>query len=396
MTTAAAVGALPWLKPGGPANIAPADVFMGLSMASCVLWATASRHALRFPYIVAMLFFLAGGTVGALVGPVAGHSAVAIVQDLWLYVWCWTVANLASSAGRLKVLLAAWAYSATAWATMLVVALAAGWSSLAGRSADEATRTTLTFGDPSYSASYYFISIMIIWATGYPRRRSVRMAAYAVLIVAILSTGSNSGLVSLTVGVAVATVLGVLQRRGPMPAIAVAAVLLAGGYLVASNVSVKEVQDSARTSQHGFLRDGIGRSGDSASLRDQLLHESLGLAKVGGPLGQGPGSTKPRLDAEMAPVVKEAHDDYLASLLERGLLGVLGLVVLLSSLTIRAVPLALARLTRGFGSIIARPNALVGAAAGTIIAMSVYELLHVRHVWALFGLLAAVSIWGRD
>ena len=42
-----------------------------------------------------------------------------------------------------------------------------------------------------------------------------------------------------------------------------------------------------------------------------------------------------------------------------------------------------------------RMDALAGALAGTLVAMTVYELLHVRHVWALFGVVAAVSIWGR-
>jgi len=44
---------------------------------------------------------------------------------------------------------------------------------------------------------------------------------------------------------------------------------------------------------------------------------------------------------------------------------------------------------------VVRPNALAGALAGTLVAMTVYELLHVRHVWTLFAVVAAVSIWGR-
>ena len=28
--------------------------------------------------------------------------------------------------------------------------------------------------------------------------------------------------------------------------------------------------------------------------------------------------------------------------------------------------------------------------------MAVYELLHLRHIWALFAFVAAISIWGRD
>ena len=45
---------------------------------------------------------------------------------------------------------------------------------------------------------------------------------------------------------------------------------------------------------------------------------------------------------------------------------------------------------------IVKPNALLGALAGTLVASTVYELLHVRHVWALFGLLAALSIWRTE
>jgi hypothetical protein len=46
--------------------------------------------------------------------------------------------------------------------------------------------------------------------------------------------------------------------------------------------------------------------------------------------------------------------------------------------------------------VIVHPNALFGALIGTLVASTVYELLHVRHVWALFGLLAALSLWQRD
>ena len=48
-------------------------------------------------------------------------------------------------------------------------------------------------------------------------------------------------------------------------------------------------------------------------------------------------------------------------------------------------------------SVVVRPNALVGAFAGTLVAMAVIELLHVRHVWTLFAFVAALSIqeWER-
>jgi predicted MFS family arabinose efflux permease len=38
----------------------------------------------------------------------------------------------------------------------------------------------------------------------------------------------------------------------------------------------------------------------------------------------------------------------------------------------------------------------MGAAAGTLIGGTVYELLHVRHIWALYAVVAAASLWRSD
>jgi hypothetical protein len=49
----------------------------------------------------------------------------------------------------------------------------------------------------------------------------------------------------------------------------------------------------------------------------------------------------------------------------------------------------------GYETAIARPNALLGAAIGTLVAASLVGLLHNRHVWTLFAFVAAASFWGR-
>jgi O-antigen ligase len=393
--TAVAVAMLPLLTPGGPGNLAPVDPLIALALAGCLLWAGKSGHRLRFPYVAPMALLVAGGALGALAGPVPKDGIVALSQDLWLVAWCWAVANLASSHERLKVLLATWAYSAIAWAVALFAGLIAGASALTGQTASEGSRTALTFGDPSYCASYFFISIMIIWASKYPRRRSMRVAAYALLIAALVSTGSNSGMVSVIVGVATAAVIGIYLRRGLVPAVAAFAVLLLGGFVVASSVSWTEIQRNAHRSQYAFLRDGIGRGYASAAHREALFQQGIELYRTGGPLGQGPVSTKFRLRSEMAPLAKEAHDDYLAALIERGLLGLLGFTLLVGALVLRIHNLARDRLDEGFAAVVVRPNALIGAIAGTLAAMAVYELLHVRHVWAMFAFVAALYLWGR-
>jgi O-antigen ligase len=254
----------------------------------------------------------------------------------------------------------------------------------------------LTLADPSYAANYFFISMMIIWATRRPNHRGLRFAAYALLVSALATTGSNSGIVAMIVGTAVAAALGIYRRFGIVPVLTVVAFIVLGGYLIASTLSLGRIQERAHESRYAFVREGIGRSPQSAEQRQMLLGESIRLYRSGSPLGAGPASTKPRIEGEMGPLVKEAHDDYFAALIERGALGFVGILLLVSSLSLRALSVTKAKLAEGFAAIVIRPNALVGAVAGTLVAGTVYELLHVRHVWALFAFVAALYLWGRE
>jgi len=394
--TAAAIAMSPLLVPHGVSNIAPADAFIALAMWTCLLWVGTSSHRLRFPYAVPVALFMAGGALGALAGPVPRSGIVAFLQDLVLLLWCWAVANLCSSPQRLKTLLAAWVYSSIVWAGLLFLGLAIGSSILTGQTTAEGSRTALTFGDPSFSANYYFVSLMIIWATGRPRHRVARFAAYGLLIGALLSAGSNSGIVSLTVGVLATAVVAIYRRRGGVAAVGALAFVSVAAFFVSANISLKGIQLSAHESRYAFIRDGIGRSDVSEAQRGALLAESINLYKTGGPLGQGPVSTKVRLDREMAPFVKEAHDDYLAALLERGPLGLIGLLLLVSTLILKGLSLARVRLAQGFDAVVQHPHALFGALVGTLVSSTVYELLHLRHLWAFFAFIAALYLWGRE
>jgi O-antigen ligase len=392
---ALAVALLPVLVPHGPANLAPVDVFIVSAIWLGLVWA-GSGHPWRFPYAVPTALFVVGGCLGALAGPVPGQGIQAVMQDVFLLGWCWTIANVGASHERLKTIVTTWVYASIAWATLLFAALALGYSPVTGQTETEGSRTSLTLDDPSYAANYFFLSMMLIWATGRPRNRLVRLLAYGILVAALVSTGSNSGLVSLVAGTTIAAVAGVYRKRGPVAAVTMFAFVALAGAVAVSQTNVGAIRDAAHGSRYAFIRDGIGRSDVSEEYRTALLEESVPLYLAGGPLGQGPVSTKTRLENDLAPVVKEAHDDYLAALLERGVIGLAALLLLLGTVVYRSFGLTTSRLRPGFETVIARPNALLGAVLGTFIASTVYELLHLRHLWALFGIVAALYIWGRE
>ena len=152
----------------------------------------------------------------------------------------------------------------------------------------------------------------------------------------------------------------------------------------------------AHNSDYAILRDSIGRGTKSASDREMILSQSSPLLYRGGLLGQGPVSTKPRRQADQAPFVKEAHDDYLAALSERGVIGAAGLLLLVGSLLVRTWAVVTSPLTSEVAAVMRWPPALAGMLIGVLVEGLSYEVMHFRHVWALFGIIAAMSIWGKQ
>lgn len=389
---ASAIVLLPLLRPAGPGNTAPVDVPIAVAVVATAVRLARSGGRLRLPYLLPVAVLVVAGALGALHGPFPLQGLVALAQDLFLLGWCAAVAAAGRHPAVLARVVAAWTWSAVAWASILVAAVLTGQTAIAGITQRDGSRAALTFGDANLAADYFVVSLLVVWAAGWPRRRGLRLAAYAVLVAALVTTGSNGGTVCLLVGVTVAVALEAWRRSGPaVAAAAFTALALVGGGAVAA-MSSTAVQQAAQTSNVPILRDSVGRTDTSARQRALLLDETLALTRQGGWLGLGPNSTKSALDAAQAPFVKEAHDDYVAALVERGVLGVLGLLALWGALGRMAWNAACRRrLADDYAHVLPRPGGLVGAMAAIAVAGLFYQTLHFRHAWALFGLVAALA-----
>jgi O-antigen ligase len=83
---------------------------------------------------------------------------------------------------------------------------------------------------------------------------------------------------------------------------------------------------------------------------------------------------------------KELHSDYLSFLVERGILGFLALLMLLGTAALLLwKSLALSRDPTRFLTTLS----LTGMLIFTAMDGTTHEMLHYRHVWVLFGLIAA-------
>ena len=107
-------------------------------------------------------------------------------------------------------------------------------------------------------------------------------------------------------------------------------------------------------------------------------------------------STQSALREQQAPYPKEAHNDWLAALVERGVVGVTGLLLLVAEIGLWAARTwDRRRLAEGYAAVLPAPHYLVGALATAVVFSLTHEVLHDRSLWALLGLLAAIGIWGH-
>src|SRR2546423_1271790 len=182
--------ALPLLRPAGPGNTGLVDLALLGAMTATGLWASIRAHRLQAPYAIPVLVMALAGAVAAmragLVGEatlgLAGQSVVAIFQDVFVFLWAAAIATLGQDKQLLDLFCRAWAYSATAWASLLIVGELLGITAITGISARDGIRASLTLGDPNLAADYFLVALFVMRAAQRPRRARLRGLACALVI----------------------------------------------------------------------------------------------------------------------------------------------------------------------------------------------------------------------
>jgi hypothetical protein len=379
----------PFLHPTGPGNSSPVDVAILVTILATGVWLAGIRVPVRAPYVMPVALMALGGAAAGLVGPLPGVSLLAVFQDLVIFAWSVAVTNLARRPGVTALFTGTWALLSICWASVLVGASVLGLTAVEGIVARDGNRALFTFGDPNYAATFWVCSIFFVHASQRPRNPWLRGLGYLLLVWSLVLSESNGGVLELLAGCAFVVIVAVHRRRGALAALAtfLTIALVVGGTLTA--VPISRIQTWARASGQPLLVNSVGRSDGSSSQRSILIHETLQLYTHDGIAGSGPGTTKELLTARQYAYAKEAHDDYLAALVERGPIGVLGILLLTAAAARWA-----ARVLRGppHGWIeLPRTAGLVAALVVTALAGTYYEVLHFRFVWLLLALMAAVG-----
>ena len=393
------VALTPILVPAGPGNTSLADVAMVAAILIAAVTVSGTRARLRLPYSAGVTLMVIGGLVGALSSGAPVHVVIVLVQDIILLLWCFVVALGRDDPRLIEVVTRTWCRTAPVLATLGVCAYVVGFAPLSGVTAADASRASYTFGDPNLAGNYFVLSLIVMYACRRPVNKRLRWTAYAIVLTALVMTGSNGGMLSLALALSGWVILKVLLSRGATAALVAlsmcGAAIVAGSQYLAPRIDLASVRVAAAEAAP-ILRDSVGRSDGSAGEREALLREGTRLWFAGEGTGVGPARTKATLLAFQAPYVKEAHNDYLATLLERGPIGVIGLLLLVLAAGTYLRRILGARLHGAWHDAVPRAWALVITAPVLALAAAFYEVLHFRHVWTWLGLVAALALVPRQ
>ena len=390
---AVAIAGLPLLIPPGPSNTAPADVFIVIAIGATLLWAASTRQLVKFPYVVGVGTMVVAGCVAAVFGKYPHEGALAVAHGRLPARVGHHGGQCGPDRGRGRVPDARVVRDGEPVGVGLL-AFVGHHAASSGTATAEAARASFTLGEQNGAGFYFTVTIMMILAARCPRRLWCGSPSLACLTLDTFLTGSLAAMSGLIAALGLALVVRTATRQGGAAALVlflVLAVVAVGGERLISHYQVVQ---QAQSSQNLLLRNSVGRAHQSIWDRQVITYETLGLWRTSTLVGLGPNATKSTLKAQQAPYPKEAHDDWTASLVERGIVGFAGLLLLVAEIIWRASRVGSPRrLGPGLAAGLPAPEFLVGAFATMAVYSFTHQILHDRTAWTLLGVLAAFSLW---
>jgi O-antigen ligase len=401
----ATIALLPLLVPRGPAQSAPVDAVALLFILFCLGGLLGRGRPLHLPAKGPLALIMAASVIATAASLSLSDSLLSLLIEAYLVLLFLCVANdLADDRSALRTVLTVWTVAALIWAAVYVGfyyhVLPQGLQQLlVENSKGGGYRVSGASKNPNLAASYMMTSFFVLLASPWPRPRPARLGAAGFLLLAVYVTGSNGALFGLIAGMAVLAVAACLRgSRTPRQhlqvvgaAMVIGVAMLATGLVLVGipQVGVADVQAVAAQERGGLLQGNLGRLDRSVSSRLTIWSNAWNGTGSRVLVGVGPDAA-PKIPFGARTVGRGLHNDYLAFLIERGLLGLLGLLAFCAIMLQWSGRLLAPWPQEDAGGRWSAAG-LAGAVVANLVLATNHESFHFRHVWVLFGLVWAAN-----
>jgi hypothetical protein len=396
----------PMCVPAGPGQSAALDVLNLIAIAAFALFVVGpGRQSLRVPLAIPMGLVAVGSLIACAWAPSLGQAALSLAQDVYLFASFLVAVNVIRTRRDLRAVRIAWVVAAVAVSLVAVGQLVIhNGGSLGSLFGSRGLRPPGTLYNPNMLADYLMTSVFVAMSLAAEVRRLPLVLATGVIGFGLLVTKSNGGMIAFAAGLitwcAVGIAIGPSHRRGGLIA-ATALLATLAGVTVWLNAEWGLADGALRSLKEQTF---VGRMEKSSASRMRIW-DQLERAYARSPLGIGPGNSnaltvgiadRERPDSYRS---KEAHSDYLGYAIERGPLGLMGLLGF-----VVATYLYVARYWQGSrhasGRTPRRAALWTASMAAVLTASAVHsmviEKLHFRHFWLFIALVCGSALMASE
>lgn len=372
-----------------PLNMTLVDCWILLALPAMFLSSVRGTRAFSFSYAIAMWIVWVASFASTFTAPSQRSGLIDIVKEVYVYIWFVTLAAVLVklSARDFRRLLIIWSAVALLHGLLMLAQFLSPevWrliASIVGRSSEyDIYRPSGLFMNPNSAAAFQLLGFVPL-ALASPSRK-VGMGLGVLLLLTMLSTGSMGATIAFMVGLTAAMTAILLIGRLDLiirlfAQLALIMLLLAGiGYYVVSH--------NQRYQEH-VERILLGRADRSSDSRFALWEEGMDVYLDQGVFifGIGPENFK-----ELGAKGKTLHSDFMAFLVERGLIGLLGVGLFAAAAISRAAYMVLLYNKHPDR---AQLVVVVFLAAMTAIAVEslTHQVFHFRVLWLVLAFQEAV------
>ena len=367
-----------------PLNMSLVDCWILLALPAMWLSFVRRSHVISLSYAVAMWIILVASFASTIAAPSPRSGLIDIFKEIYVYLWFVTLTAVlvTLSARDLRRLLVVWSAIVLLHGFVMLAQFLSPevWrfiASIVDRSSEyDIYRPSGLFLNPNSAAVFQLLGFVPLVLASPSRKTGVGLGI--LLLLTMLTTGSMGAAIAFITGLMVAiTAILLIGRLGLIikmfAQLAIIMLLLAG-------LSYYVVSHNQRYHEH-FERILLGRADRSSDSRFALWEEGMDVFLDQGVflIGVGPENFR-----ELGAKGKTLHSDFMAFLVERGLIGLLGLGLLSAAAVIRAAYMVLL-----YNKYPDRAQLTVVVFLAAMIALAVesltHQIFHFRMMWLVLA-----------